>query len=432
MKILKFTFILFLFALFSCAESENNSSDTTEKLDITTDTETATVYNISGKPEKGKCFQDGEVKVQPIDDGSFVQIGNHFTGYTDEYGYNIPVVLDDEYSEIFFDGTCENEITGGTGDYRISGIVKNSDPVKNVNPLTKIRSPVARWLFNDNFGTTGESLTEAENLILDYLGMPGLENRFTEMSIENDNTHDAVLLLASSMILYGREDFEQGDYMIQIANGVINNDLDLRTEILNTYALLPIFDIFDNLKASYGVNTGLPPVWNLGYHPAYYADLIENEHTLQGSFNLGDSMGCGADTNYTSYAIPHVFESWIETSKYLSLNLTGEISIWTRGFNQYDRPGTKILDIQELEVDLEGPANLVYSGLLGNHGLTSGTDYYIMIKRELPFRLSTGCSGGFLPFGRKLTSLDDGQSWFGWNNNTTWYRLSGVIAYGLN
>lgn len=217
--------------------------------------------------------------------------------------------------------------------------------------------------------------------------------------------------------------------MVTLADAIINNDLSVKADILAVYDQLPIMTIKENLENSFG---SLPPFWRLIVPDL--SDLLENEHTLQGSFNIYDSMGCSFDsTGYNTFAIPHKFKSWFELSKYLAANLDGNLSVWTHVFNGYDRPGSKIFDIERLSREMmQGPVSLQYNGVIGEHSDISGTEVYIVINRETAWRLTTACDGGLLPFGRKLASNDNGQNWIGWNNNTSWYRKSGVMMYGLN
>jgi len=165
-------------------------------------------------------------------------------------------------------------------------------------------------------------------------------------------------------------------------------------------------------------------------------DLEDREPVVQFTFNLDDSNGCSFDSSgYNKFAIPHVFTIGIELSNYLALNFTGEISIWTKGLHLdgYFAPGYKLLDITQIyPVVLTNPITLIYNGLLGNHSLISGQEYYIVIERPEAFRLNTGCEGGILPFGRKLASKNGGADWIGHNNITPWYRKSGVIMYGTD
>jgi hypothetical protein len=166
--------------------------------------------------------------------------------------------------------------------------------------------------------------------------------------------------------------------------------------------------------------------------PISDTDLLGRVINVLTTFNLADAGYCSFDTDgYNLFAIPHIFESGIEGSNYIALNFTGDISIWTRGFSDYDRPGSRLLNVTQLsEVFLKVPLKLDYNGLLGeDHGLYPGMHYYIVIKRDEAFRLTTGCEGGILPFGRKLASKDGGFSWIGHNNNTAWFRKSGVIRY---
>lgn len=397
-------------------------------------------YVLSGKLQKGPCFKDGEILIQPLNPATMYQTGSHYIGFTsDDFGtYSIPAEITEQYAEVYFVGDCHNEITGGEGRQRLDGIIKVADLVNNINPLTKIRSQVARWLFADvnsvSYQNIDASLVEAERLILLYLGMPTLNKRFTEMNLEQAGIHDAVLALSNSMILYGRSEAEQGAYIVSIANGVINNNTTLKVEIATTIDILPLIQIKNNLESRYlelGINISVPPIWNLGA-PAYYADLLERTPVTLSTFNLVDNSTCSFDqSTYNTFAIPHIFDTGIETSKYIALNFTGEISIWTRGFNVYDRPGTKVLDITGLkEIILESPQKMSYNGLLGDaHGLTGGTDYYIVVRSNTNFTLSTGCEGGLLPFGRKLASQDEGLNWIGHNNTTPWFRKSGVKMF---
>jgi hypothetical protein len=449
---------LFIFILFACSGGGGDSgktnatvpangggtvedvtkegSDTGEtgEIENTPTIEQKTRYSLSGKVQKGRCMQDGSVVIQPIDDGNFDQIGGNFTGYTDDSGYHVSGEYDEEYVELFFSGWCDNELTGNDGFYKIDGLIKNNGQPQNINPLTKLRSPIARYLFNDGFGTTDESIIEAESMILDYLNMPSTDKRFTEMSIENDGTHDAILQMFAAVSLHNKNDAETGDFIRQVSTGVIENDLVLKAEIMSIYDQIPIFDVVNNLKASYGENTGIPPIWRLGFHPDYYAKLIENSQTVTGSFNIYDSGSCSFDqSTFNMFAIPHVFESWIELSDFIALNIVGDISIWTKGFDQYDRPGTKILDIQQLRENLlNGPVNLPYNGKLGDHGIVANAQYYVVIRRDENFTLTTSCGGGLLPFGRKLASQDGGLNWIGYNNNSTWFKYSGLRIFGIN
>ena len=433
---MRFLFICFAFlALLGC-------SDRVEKKTVyITDTETEETtdgisYSLSGNIHKGPCFEDGDILIQPIDPITMEQTGVHFIGFTNDNlgSYKVPASMQELYAEVFFEGECHNEVSGGSGQQKLSGIIKASDLVNNINPPTKIRSIVARHLneLPDSSNDIEYNLIEAERLILDYLYMPVLDKRFTEMNLANAGLHDSVLLLINSMILTGRSEAEQGAYMVQIANGVINNDSALRQEIKDTIELMPLLPIIQNLKNRYtelGLNIGVPPFWELKA-PAYYADLLGRDPVLIGTFNLDDNSTCSFDQNtYNTFAIPYVFDG--APGKYIALNLDGDISIWSKGV---DRPSAKIIDITRMdEILLDDPVKLVYNGILpDNHGLVAGTEYYIVIRRDTDFTLITSCQGGFLPFGNKLASDDEGVTWIGTGNSTPWFIKSGVKMYTTN
>jgi hypothetical protein len=413
-------------------ENGSDGEDATSDQVNDSTTDSAKTYRLSGKAQKGKCMQNAEVLAWPLDDGTVTQTGAHFIDFTGENGtYNIIEQINDDeimdYALVCYKGWCDDEANGGDTYQELCGIRKTSDPISNINPLTKIAIPVVEDLFGSGFGTVEECLVEAERLTLEFLSMPTAD-RFGTMDLENDSTGDQVLALTSSMVLHGRTgDGEAGDFMSTISTGIINNDLVLKAEILESYGELPLIRIKNNLESSY---SHAPKFWRL-MAPDYYMDLLENDQIITGSFNLGDTAGCSFDqSTFNTFAIPYVFESWIEISEYLALNISGDISIWTHTFDGYDRPGTKILDIEQLREKLLD-SDLEYHGKLGDHGLTVGTWYYIYITRDENFTLSTGCDGGLLAFGRKLASQDNGETWIGHDNDSFWFKYSGVVAQGL-
>lgn len=416
----------------------DNGANGSDGTDSTTDI--VTVYNLSGKFEKGRCWEGGEIRVWPIEDGTLTQRGTHFIGTTGENGtYNIRAETTEQYALIYSKLTCDDEINGGSGLQELFGYRKTSDPDSNINILTKISKPVADWLLDDpeseTYGKVNESLAEAEKLTYEFLGMPALES-FSKMSLQKDSTSDAALALVSSMILEDMTPAEQADYTSRISTGIIENNLDLKAVILELYGTLPLLTIKDNLESSYlaaGIEIDTPPTWRLLDYPDYYADLLERDPVVQGSFNLEDAATCSMDMGYKRYAVPHVLKSWIETSNYLASNLDKNVSIWSRGVHGggYDAPGIKLLDIEELREKLLD-SNLSFHGMIDGHSLSAGNEVYFVIESETAFVLSVGCNGGLLPWGRKLASNDGGVTYIGWNNNTVFFRKSGLKLSGVN
>lgn len=399
--------------------------------DPTTDTPLVSEHTLSGKFEKGKCKRDGEVLVWPLYDGTLTQTGQHFVGFTGENGaYNIRGTFSadaDDYALVYSKVDCDDEANGGTGLQELYGIRQVSDINSNVNPLTKISMPVAEDLFDAEFGTVPEVLAESERLTLEYIDMPAIEKSFGETSLEATSDSDAVLALANSMVLYQLTAPEQGDFMKEIATGITQNDLVLKEKVKQKYGKLPLKTIRGNLLNSYPT---VPPFWRLKA-PAYYADLWERTPNITGSVDGGLS-GCTSDLPYKFYAIPYVFESWIETTKYLASNLDADISIWTRGthIDGYDAPGTKILDIERLREKLLD-STLVHHGKLDDHGLTAGQEVYFVTTRAEPWAQTVGKDGGVLPFGRNLFG-HDGINWSGHDMNLTCSDQSGLSLTGVD
>ena len=436
--------LLLAVLLTACADT-NTGSNGTDGSDAVVDP--VPLYQLSGNTQKGPCLEDGELVIQPVD-ADLNQVGTHYMGFTsDNLGsYDIPAEIPELYAEIFFEGECHNEITGGSEVQKLSGIIKVTDTVNNINPLTKMRSTVARWLFNDiSSSTTGNidaSMIEAERLILIYLGMPVLDKRFTEMNLENAGIHDAVLALINSMILYGHTEAEQGAYIVRIANGVISGDLALKAEIATTIAVLPLIVIKENLERRYaelGLIMDVPPIWNLGA-PAYYADLLERTPYVLSSFNLADNTTCSFGlAGFNTFAVPYVFDVGIETSRYLALNFPSdvELSVWTVGVDGLGNPapGVKLLDITGLaEIIIADPVKMSYNGFLGDaHGLVGGVQYYLKLRKDTGFSWSKTCAGNRLDTQYVLASDDEGATWIGHANNADrFFYFDGVKGYTTN
>lgn len=247
------------------------------------------------------------------------------------------------------------------------------------------------------------------------------------MTLESDSTSDAVLLLANSMVLHNREDYEQGHYMVTIAKGVIDNDLELKAEILAAYDQLPILTIKNLLETSYankGIEIDTPPFWRF-IAPDYYADLLERTPVIQISHNLELTGSCSFDqSTFNTYAEPIVFESGIGSSKYFVSNHPpdSQLSIWTKSADAYPVPETKLQDLTALREILIQPA-MTYNGMFDSENMpTAGVEYYLKIRKDEDFVLSKNCSGPALPFGQVLASDDEMATWIGPNTTSFFTR----------
>jgi hypothetical protein len=401
---------------------------------------------ITGLCQKGPCFEGGKVEMYPIDPGTINQNGEHFFGKTtDDFGaFEVPgeISEDIQYIEVTFEGTCHNELTYSEDSQELDAIVNVDDAIKNINPLTTIRTPVARDLFSQGFGTVGECLDEAERLILAYLDMQTLIRKFTEMNLETSGIHDAVLCLTNSMILWEKTPAEQLACISNISQGVINNDLTLKAEIAGIYELLPLIRIKDNLKARYlelGLEINVPKIWNLSYsnlvprYPSYYSDILERDPVVQISHNMDlNRNGSFDQTTYNTFAIPIVFPDEILTSNYIAFNFPpdSQVSIWTKSNDAYPVPLSKRQDITALKEIMIKPL-MRYNGMLDADNMpVPGVEYYLVIRKDTDFVLSKNSEGSALPFGQVLASDDEMITWIG--KNTTDFFTRDIKYFTIN
>ena len=447
MKVFHFLTILLLSLLFiGCQWGSDgrdgtdgtSSDDTNSSFGIASGTK----YALSGKAENGPCKKPGSILVYPLD-SELYQTGNPVYGYiNDDAGeFDARGTATGEWAFYVAENlTCYNSTYGNddTG-VKFFSLTDLTEAERNLNPLTTIEYLVAIEHFDDPNDACYQNASCAQTLahddILTYFNMPATSVRFQEMSWQGSRTEDAVLGMVDSMLDYNRNAADRNAYMLDIANGVLSNDITLKADIQTQFDNLPIKLIKTNIEnkyASLGLGYISPPIEDLSSH-TWYSDLLNRNPTIMTQFNIDDSgIQCNSETNssYTLFAIPFVFNTGIDLSRYIAINLDhNNISIWTHGYDSYDRPGTKVLDITRMnEVMFDDPRYLAYNGFLGDsHGLVVGTEYYIVIETE--GLLFTTCEGGLLPFGRKLASNDGGLTWIGNDNDTPFWRKSGLIMF---
>lgn len=451
MKYAKIVFIIMLLFLISCAGKDGKDGSAGKDGSDGSEVEGAftSTLSLNGKAENGPCKKPGAIIVNPLD-SELYQSGPSFRGQIQEDTGEFKIRGRSASQYAFYEApnlTCFNEVSAGEDiGVQFFSLVNLTETERNLNPLTTIQYFVTINYFDDinhaAYQNIEASIEQSHANILNYFDMSDDGTKFSEMTLQGTSLADGILGLVDSMIANSRSSSEQNSYMIDIADGVIADDQTLKTSVLAQIEALPLAQIVNNLKNKYeslGLGRISPPIWNLGA-PAYYADLFERTPIVQSTFNLADNATCFFDqSTFNTFAIPHVFDAGIETSKYIALNFPGdsEISIWTKGTHAVDgylMPGTKVVDVTPLkEIILDTPVKLSYNGLLGaGHGLIGGTDYYVVIRSNTNFTLSTGCEGGFLPYGRKLASQDEGLNWIGHNNTTLWFRKSGVKMFTTN
>jgi hypothetical protein len=246
------------------------------------------------------------------------------------------------------------------------------------------------------------------------------------MTLTGETLDDAKLVLVNSTIAQGKNGPEQGSFMREIAEDIYTGVFALRGEINDISANLKLKTIKDNLD-NYYLDRSLPydcaPVWTLPGIPDYYADLLGRVPVVLDSVNTSFYNTGVIDTpDFNIFAYPVEFTS--DNLKYIALNLTGNLSIWTveTHIDGYGMPGLKVSDLILLnEVLLDGPVRLKYNYSINSD--VSADQFFIVQEFPVNTQPHKLIEGDMTPFGRNMASSDM-IDWIGWNNVTNWYNRS--------
>ncbi len=457
---MKYLIILLSLLLIGCGEAEDQSSEN-EKIF------TEKTVNLTGCVQDALCLSGGSVSIYPLDSADLLQTGAAYsTLTTGDFGaYVSSGKVTNQYFEIVASVACKNEITGATMDFKeLRALIDvNANEHNNINPLTTATIAGIRLLYNKSTPTLGYATYQnfalsklvAEGYLKEELfRVFGETTSFTDMSINTD----AFLLAANTALLYNKTVAEQigllSDIGQDILDGVIN-DPDVLSHISEASQNIDFPTVKRNVETMYSEadqTIDVPQFWNYldsdwdGVLNATdpdqaYLELMSRVPVLQKTLNLDDTCTAHFDTDgFSWFAIPFRFDSSITLSKYIGLNLEGNISIYTRTFDTYDKPGTLVFtlgkikdnffvgDFQDTTGDTYSNLPTAFHGSIDGHGLTAGADYYIVIHRDDQWRLSKSCNGPLVAFGRVLASVD-GVDWIGHDNNTPFFRRQGVKMF---
>lgn len=435
--------------MFGCKEG-TDGKDGTDGTNSSPGTETVTISNPSGKAEAGPCYLLSDVSTMGMET-NWIQ-----TGYvlgemiSNDGSYTVPSEYATPFIVYDFNGTCFSEGDNVDVDNISMKMAQGISATEhNINHATTWRYHLAKRYYNNsshpNYLDAAGAFVQARTDIYSYLGFPAATNNFYSLSIVGDTTADAYLLAFETAVTTGRNGPQQGNYIGEAVNAVVDNDTTFRDNLRQVIIDLPIFKTWNNLKTkltSLGFAVDPAPLYNLPMYPAYYADIMGSTKTVQGSTNLTDTSTCSFDQyDFNLYAIPFQYISGIETSKYNAFNLPADaqVSFWTIGTdgNGNPAPGTKIIDMTALrETLLDGlsSVNLSYNGQFPDgHGLISGTWYYIVVRKDTDFVLSKSCNGTQLTTMYTLASEDEGATWIGHNNNASrFFNFTGIKEYHTN
>ena len=447
MKKILWILLIALF-LFGCDGSDGEDGDDGKDgidgndgvtIEYPDDTGVASQYALNGKAENAACKKPGQILVYPLD-SKLYQTGDPIFGYikNDTGSFDARGTASGQYALYVADNlTCVNEVSAGidTGIMFFS-LADLTEEERNISPLTTIEYLVGIEYFDDISGACYHNVSCAINAahtaIINYFQMPQTDVKFSQMTLQGDREADAILGIVNSMIANGRSAVQQNSYMLEIANGVLSNDLALKADIQNQFNALPIKTIktnLENLYTSLGLGALCPPIWDLPFLPDYYADILTRTPTVLEWINQAATTQISFDSaGFNSFAYPTIFNS-IEAAVYFASELDGDISIWSVGTcNQgtdYPCPLAQLVTVEELNEILLEPV-LIYNGKIPENSLVNGSQYFTVQNfDDLTHTPSHAADGDMLPFGRNLAAVDN--NWaaaVGWNNTTTWFRRS--------
>ncbi len=464
---MKYLILILSLLMFGCGTaSESPTGSTNDSAEPFTEK----IVNLTGYAQDALCLAGGSVDIHPLDPADLLQTGSAYNSLTTgDFGeYISGGKVTNQYFEIIADVACKNEITGATMSYKeLRALIDvNANEHNNINPLTTATVAGIRFLYQKETPTLGyntyQNFTLSKAVAEGYLKEElfkvfGETTPFTDMSINSD----AFLLAANTALLYGKTVAEQSELLSKIGQDILDgsiNDPDVLAHIEEASQNIDFTVVKSNVETMYadiGQSITVPAFWNYldsdwdgtlnATDPDHaYLELMSRAPTIQSTLNLDDTCSQSFDTdNYKYFAIPFRFDSTVTASKYIGLNLDGNIAIYTRGFDVYDKPGSLVFSIPRITEnmfqgtfeDTEGTeySNLpsTFQGALTGHNIQPDTDYYIVITRPESWRLSKSCAGPLTVFGRFLASAN-GTDWIGFTNSTPFFRRQGVKMFLSN
>lgn len=467
---MKYLYLILFIIMFGCADIEDSGKDANQPIADDTGIVSGDYVKMEGYSQDGPCLAGGSVQILPLDSTDLAQSGDYYNARTlGDFGYYIMEgKVTNQYFELIANLACHNEVTGAIMSFKeLRALVDvNSSERNNINPATTATIKGIRFLYRKQTPTLGYNTYQnftlskriAETFFKENLfNAFGIEGSFTDMSIDSTGDANAFLLAANITLLEGKSVAEQTELLEDIGDDLLDGVIDdpnVISEIQTGSQNIQLVQVKNNVKNRYtelGQDITVPAFWNfldsdgdgsLNKDDAdSFVELMERIPTLRRTLNLDDTCSASFDTNgFNWFAIPFRFDSSITLSNYIGLNLEGDISIYTRTFDVYDKPGTLVFTPTKIKdnffqgefEDTTGDtySNLPYGfhGSLAGHNLVPGTDYYIVIRREESWRLSKSCSGPLTVFGRVLASMD-GVDWIGFDNSTPFFRRQGIKMF---
>jgi hypothetical protein len=416
-------------------EPETETPETGGDEDWTTPAAENAYLVLTGKAEAGPCNLLSSIGAMSIDDNWLMS--DYVPGWlsNNDGSFMVRGTFTGNYRFFDFYGTCYSEGIGTNVDgFRLKMVQSANATSHNINNATTLRFALAQKHYTTEGDTYYEdipgSFIAAKTEIYDYLGFPNATKNFYEMSVTGQTVADAYLFKFELAVTKDRTGSEVGHYLGLMANAIYDNDLDFRSEFRAAVDELLVKEPWDQLKAELtdrGFSVDPAPLW-LTNDNEYYTDLMTRTPTVLESANLDQTTKSAIDvSDKNTFAYPVEFSS-LESAQYIADELTGDQSLYSvstcnNGVMDFPCPGTLLLTIEKLR-EILLPGNLEYNGLLGDHGLLSGT-YFIVEEFESGTAPSHTSTGDMVPSGYwNLATIDkDWDNAVCVNNNAlSWCR----------
>lgn len=480
MRYLFFLIIAISSVFFGCQGEKGADGETKtiiETIYVDRGTDAYKTYYPSGYAQDGPYLYGADVRFYRQEIGTQGNVGMYQTGAVfqtitnNDYGhYFFDGGITGRFGEVFVDGYMFNEISGITSDRKTLNAIIDLEEAgpRNVNPLTTMRTPIQRYLYNNDYindvsaDRIADSRDEAETRILNFFNMPSIPGQhFEDLDLSGDTKGDAVLTAVNIMLLWDstndalRSTADQTQIMTQIAGSLktdASGNAQLKLRLAQDGAGLAdkITDIRDNLESYYHslgeLSFSAPNFWDhLDFDldgirndddPDSYIEILSETHEIKGHARIADSCNTSFDTSdQRFFAQPFVFDSSISTSKYFTSNFESEyMSIYSvdgKGTvdTSDDTPGLPLTVfsgssfVPKLPVDFFKDQYVdasddsysvpqAFNAVITGHTIPVGTNVYIVFWSDAGYRPTGLCQGGDHPFSRGQYS-SDGVSWIG-------------------
>lgn len=472
-----FLAIMGLFLLSCSGGSSDSKTEYVTETQTVTDTKTVTQevpiqfpynYVFSGNVYDGPCKSGGKVYVYTLDMETLEVSGTPAaqTWLLDNHGsYEIPQNVP-RWTQVFIEAFCSSEVTGQwmmSYPKTFSAYIDASNDTRNINPLTTIRDPRLKRLYNTTYAYLGTdyeqrfnlSLQQAESETRTYLNLPETPGYdFSAYNIEINNKAGASLMAGNIKFLLNQVYVgDQMNLLINVMDSLAEDgigDLSIKEDIRLAEMNADIIQIINNTASLFSQIDSTADVPEFYKYldkdgdgirndddPDSYIELIVDQHEIKGWSRIADTCNLSFDTvNQRFFANPVIFDSTITASKYFTANFASQyMSIYS--VNDHGTADTKddtpdaplsVFNgedyVEKIPYNyLQGPyldasddSYIVpqsFAAVITGNTIPVGVNLYVVFWSDSGYRPSGLCqSGEFVQFSRNQYS-SDGVNWLG-------------------